>query len=93
MTPFYKLGSDAALEQLGIKQKGVPGYFSVTGPGSGAIMGTAAGTSLATGANTIASMLGHDLSKSTGLTLPQLVALGGTVGAGAGALFGLTQEK
>jgi hypothetical protein len=98
---FYKLGQDQALSDLGLsdpleaaglKRKG-EGYFGITGPGTGAIMGTALGTSLGTGAHTLSHLLGIDLQKKTGLTLPQLVALSGLLGAGAGSLYGTTVKE
>ena len=98
---FYKFGQQQALadvgigkslEAAGLKRKG-EGYFGITGPGSGAIMGTALGTSLGTGAHTLSHLLGIDLQKKTGLTLPQLVALTGMIGAGAGGLYGASVEK
>lgn len=89
---LYKLGQDSALEALGLKKKR-EGYFGITGPGSGAIMGTALGTSIGTGAHTIAHLLGKDLTKMTGLTLPQLVAAGGLLGAGAGGIYGSTLKE
>ena len=98
---FFKLGQDQALADIGIlrepleaagfKRKG-EGYFGITGPGSGAVMGTAIGTSLGTGAHTLSHLLGVDLQKKTGLTLPQLVALTGLLGASAGGLYGASVE-
>lgn len=99
---FYKFGQNQALTDLGIIQKPLEaaglkrkgeGYFGITGPGSGAVMGTAIGTSVGTGAHTLAHLLGIDLQKKTGLTLPQLVALSGLLGAGAGAGYGATLKE
>jgi hypothetical protein len=80
------------MEALGFKKKR-EGYFGVTGTGSGAIMGAALGTSAATTAHAVANILGRDITDITGLSLPQLVAMSGALGAGIGSIYGSTVKE
>jgi len=89
----YKRGQAGALEALGLKEKKKPGLFAIEGPGTGALMGLAIGTSAATSARMISKVLGTDIVKITGFTLPQMVAMGGIIGAGVGSIYGATLKE